>query len=97
MGAPREDSWEVYPPPYDPQVPRVCRDAPPVQLRQETRQPRPAAEGQPERSDSEDERHGTAHRLLFTEPLRGRRFVRVRERPTARDWALELPARLDTP
>ena len=90
-----EDSLEVYQTPYDPQVPLVCMDAQPVQWRKETRQPWPAEEGKPARYDYADERHGTANIFLFTEPLMGRRFVRVRERKTALDWAPAVPHLLD--
>ena len=92
-----EDSLAIYHTPYDPQVPRVCREEPPVQLIKETRQPLPAEEGKPERYDYEYERNGTANIFRFTEPLRGRRLVSVRARKTARDWALEIQALLDTP
>ena len=91
------DILAIYHTPYDPQVPMVCRDEQPVQLIKETRQPLPAEEGKPERYDYEYERNGTANIFLFTEPLRGRRLVSVRARKTARDWALEIQALLDTP
>jgi hypothetical protein len=48
-----EDILEVYQTPYDPQVPLVCMDEQPVQLIKETRQPLPAAPGQPEKVDYE--------------------------------------------
>jgi DDE superfamily endonuclease len=85
-----EDVLEVYQTPYDPQAPLICMDEQPVQLIKETRQPLPAVEGPPERYDYEYERNGTANIFLFTEPLRGQRFVRVRERKTAIDWATEV-------
>jgi hypothetical protein len=70
-------------------------DEQPVQLIMEVRKPLPAEEGQPERYDYEYERNGTANIFLFTEPLRGRRLVRVRERKTALDWATEIQELLD--
>ena len=91
-----EDVLEVYHRPYDPQVPMVCMDEQPVQLIKETRKPLPPAAGQPERYDYEYERNGTANIFLFTEPLLGRRLVRVRERKTARDWATAIQELLDT-
>ena len=96
-GAPREDVLEGSPRPYDPQIPMGCMDEPPVPWLQEGRKPLPAEAGQPERDDSEDERHGTAHLCIVTEPLRGGRTVRVRAPKTARDWAPERPQLLDTP
>lgn len=85
-----EDVLDVYQAPYDPQVPVVCMDEHPVQLIKETRQPLPAAPGQPEKVDYEYERHGTANIFLFTEPLRGTRHVHVTEHRTAVDWAMEI-------
>jgi hypothetical protein len=70
-------------------------DEQPLQLIKETRQPLPAAAGKPERYDYEYERNGTATIFLCTEPLRGQRFVRVRERQTAMDWATAIPSLLE--
>lgn len=92
----REDVLEVYHRPYDPQIPMVCMDAPPVQLIQEVKPPLPAAEGTPARDDDEDERHGTANSCMCTEPLTGWRTVKVREHKTAIDGATEVPQLLDT-
>jgi DDE superfamily endonuclease len=85
-----EDILDVYQTPYDPQVPVVCMDEQPVQLIKETRQPLPAAPGQPEKVDYEYERNGTANIFLFTEPLQGTRHVHVTEHRTAVDWATEI-------
>jgi hypothetical protein len=74
----------------------LCRDAQPVQLSKEGRQALLTAAGKPERDAYEHERHGTASICLFTEPLRGVRFVSVRVPKTARDWATELQPLLDT-
>lgn len=90
-----EDILEVDHRPYDPQGPLVCMDEKPVQLIKETRQPLPAVEGQRERYDYAYERNGTANIFLFTEPLQGQRFVHVRERKTALDWATEIPYLLE--
>jgi hypothetical protein len=85
-----EASLDVYQTPYDPQVPVVCRDEQPGQLIKETRQPLPAAPGQPEKVDYAYERNGTANIFLFTEPLRGIRHGHVTEQRTAVDWAAEI-------
>jgi hypothetical protein len=61
-----------------------------VQLIKETRQPLPAAPGQPEKVDDEYERHGTANIFMCTEPLHGTRHVHVTEHRTAVDWAQEI-------
>lgn len=85
-----EQVLELYHLPYDPKIPLVCMDEQPVQLIKETRQPLPAAPGQPEKVDYEYERNGTANIFMFTEPLKGTRQVKVREQRTAVDWAYEV-------
>jgi hypothetical protein len=85
-----EQVLELYQLPYDPNIPLVCMDEKPVQLIKETRQPLPAAPGQPEKVDYEYERHGTANIFMFTEPLKGMRQVRIRAQRTAVDWAHEI-------
>lgn len=80
----------MYCQPYDPKIPTVCMDEQPVQLIGETRKMIPAEPGKPEREDYEYERSGTAEIFMFTEPLTGKRYVSVRERRTAKDWAQEV-------
>ena len=46
-----EDVLEVYTRPYDPRRPQVCLDETSKQLVAETREPIPAAPGQPARVD----------------------------------------------
>jgi hypothetical protein len=91
-----EDILELYQTPYDPQVPMVCMDEPPVPLIKETRTPLPARPGRPERDDYAYERNGTATICMFTEPWRGVRTASVREHKTAIDWATEVQHLLDT-
>jgi len=85
-----DEILDVYQTPYDPQGPVVCMDEQSVQLIKETRQPLPAAPGQPAKVDYESERNGTANIFLFTEPLRGTRHGHVTEHRTAVDWATEI-------
>lgn len=82
-----EDVLEVYTRPYDPRRPQVCLDETSKQLVAETREPLPAAPGQPKRCDYEYERKGTANLFMVSEPLAGRRQVKVTERRTAVDFA----------
>jgi transposase len=82
-----EDVLEVYTRPYDPRRPQVCLDETSKQLVAETREPMPAAPGQPERVDYEYERKGTANLFMVFEPLAGQRWVKVTERRTAVDFA----------
>ena len=94
-----EDVLEVYARPYASQRPLVCLDEGAKQLLAETRQPlppvplRPAEEDQPTkpgrspRVDYEYERCGTCSLFMLFEPLAGQRFVQLRERRTAVDYA----------
>ena len=76
--------------PYDPRYPVLCMDEQPVQLLKETRVPVAATRHHPRRVDYEYDRAGTASLVMFTEPLRGWRRVRVRPHRTKVDWALEM-------
>ena len=82
-----EDVLEVYSRPYDPARPQVCLDECSKQLVAETRRPLPAESGQAERYDYEYERRGTANLFMLSEPLAGKRHVKVTERRTAVDFA----------
>ena len=82
-----EDVLEVYKRPQDPQRPVVCLDETSKQLVGETRTPVPAAPGQPRRVDYEYERKGTANLFMTFEPLAGKRWVKVTQRRTAKDFA----------
>ena len=90
-----EDVLEVYARPYDPRRPQVCLDECSKQLVAETRVPLPAEPGQPERHDYEYERRGTANLFMLSEPLAGKRHVKVTERRTAVDFALVIRDLLD--
>lgn len=82
-----EDVLEVYHRPYDPKRPQVCLDEGSKQRLSDTRERLPMKKGKPERYDYEYERHGTANLFIATEPLAGRRMVRVTQRRTKKDWA----------
>ena len=82
-----EDVLEVYQRPYDPKRPVVCVDEATKQLVKETREIIPAAPGRPERTDYEYERNGTANLFMISEPLAGRRRVKVTDRRTKIDFA----------
>jgi DDE superfamily endonuclease len=82
-----EDVLAVDIRPYDPRRPQVCLDATSTPLVAETREPIPAAPGQPERVDYAYERQGTANLCMVFEPLAGQRRVTVTERRTAVDFA----------
>lgn len=82
-----EDIIEVYTRPYDPRRPQVCIDEASKQLVAEVQAPLPMEPGQPERTDYEYERRGTANLFMVFEPLAGRRRVAVTDRRTAVDFA----------
>lgn len=90
-----EDVLEVYTRPYDPRRPQVCMDESNKQLIGETREPIPAAPGEPERYDYEYVRNGVGNLFMFFEPLTGWRQVTVTERRTRQDWATCIRALVD--
>jgi hypothetical protein len=81
---------DVYKRPYDAQYPVVCMDESPKQLIAETKTPIPAAPGRPYRSDYEYRRCGVCNIFMASEPLAGKRIVKITERKTKRDWAMFL-------
>ena len=81
---------DVYKRPYNARYPVVCMDESPKQLIAETRTPIPASPGRPYRSDYEYKRCGVCNIFMASEPLAGKRIVKITERKTKRDWALFL-------
>ncbi len=57
------------------------------QLLADVQGPLPAQPGQIERVDYEYEREGVANLFMFSEPLAGKRHVKVTDRRTQKDWA----------
>jgi DDE superfamily endonuclease len=90
-----EDVLAVDTRPDDARRPPVCGEEPSTPLGAETRLPIPAAPGQPERGEDEDERQGPAHLCLVFAPLAGQRRVKVTERRTAGDFAPLIRAVVD--
>lgn len=82
-----EDVLEQYARPYDPLHPLICYDERPCQLLGDAVVPLPMKAGQPVRYDYEYERNGTCCVLLAFEPHTGFRYVQVRARRTAVDYA----------
>lgn len=79
---------DIYKLPYDPRYPVVCMDESPKQLIAETTIPIPAKPGQRARHDYEYSRQGTCNIFIATEPLRGKRLVKVTTTRKKQDWAL---------
>src|SRR5262245_10187252 len=82
-----ESVLEVYHRPKDDKRPLVALDEASKQLVGEVVQPLPPEPGQPGRFDSEYVRNGTANLFMISEPLLGRRAVKVTQRRTAKDLA----------
>ena len=82
-----EDVLSVYVRPYDEEYPLVCMDEINKQLIKETCKPLPMQPGEIESYDFEYERAGVRNMFLACEPLTGKRYVKVTERRTKRDWA----------
>lgn len=82
-----EDVLSVYHCPYNTNFPVVCLDEAAKQILSEIRNPLPLRVGKEERVDSEYVREGTAALFMALEPLAGSRYVFVRERRTAIDFA----------
>jgi DDE superfamily endonuclease len=79
---------DIYKRPYDKKFPVVCMDESPRQLIKETRLPIARKKGSDEKQDYEYERCGVATIFMATEPLAGKRYVKVTERKTKKDWAI---------
>ena len=78
---------DVYKRPYNPDFPIVCMDESPKQMISETRKSIPANAGSLAKYDFEYQRCGVCNIFLANEPLAGKRFVKITERKTKKDWA----------
>ena len=85
-----EDVLEVYQRPYDPKRPQVCFDESSKQLVGEVTPGTLPQPGQLAREDYEYVRNGTANLFMFSEPLRGRREVKVTDHRTKVDFAFVI-------
>ena len=83
-----EKVLEVYKRPYNPLRPVVCMDESPKQLVSESKTPVPAKPGSPAKYDYEYVRRGVCNIFMYSEPLGGKRNVKVTAQKTKRDWAL---------
>lgn len=82
-----EQVLDVYKQTYSENNPLLCMDESPKQLIKETRLPIEMKPGQEEKVDYEYERCGVCNIFMVNEPLQGKRFVKVTQRKTKRDWA----------
>jgi hypothetical protein len=79
---------DVYKMPYNEAIPVICMDESPKQLIKETRIPLERQPGYDAKEDFEYERCGVVNIFMANEPLSGKRFVKVTEQKTKKDWAL---------
>ena len=79
---------DVYKRPYDANYPVICMDESPKQLIEEGRSSIPIKPGQEARVDYEYVRNGVVNIFIANEPLKGKRFVKVTEFKTKKDWAM---------
>ena len=91
-----EDIISLYEEPYDPMRPVVCFDERPCQLLGDVIAPMPMKPGRSKRQNYEYNRNGTCCVLIAFEPLQGWRFVQVRERSTAVDYASFMEELVET-
>jgi len=82
-----ENVLDVYKRPYDCDFPVVCMDESPRQLIGEVKVPIPAVPGRLEKIDYEYERKGTCNVFMASEPLTGKRMVKITEHRKIPDWA----------
>ncbi len=83
-----EDVLDVYCQPYDPLVPRICMDEMGKNLVKDKYPPESAKPGQVAREDYTYEKKGSENLFIAYEPLAGKRYLKVTEHRTKKDWAL---------
>ena len=81
---------DVYKRSYNPRYPVVCMDESPKQLIAETKIPIAASPGNVAKHDYEYKRCGVCNIFMASEPLAGKRIVKITERKTKNDWAYFL-------
>lgn len=92
-----EDVLDVYQRPEDPKVPQVCVDETSRQLIGEVRASLPVRPGKIAKQDAEYVRNGTVNLFMATEPLAGKRQVKVTDHRKRTDWALFIKELLTGP
>lgn len=78
---------DIYKKAYDPEFPVVCMDESPKQLIKETKDKIPISRGSLEKYDYEYERCGVCNIFMASEPLAGKRILKITDRKTKQDWA----------
>ena len=78
---------DVYKTPYNKSFPVVCMDESPKQLIKQTRVPIVRKPGSDAKEDYEYARCGVAQIFMANEPLKGKRYVKVLQSKTKKQWA----------
>ena len=78
---------DVYKTPYNKSFPVVCMDESPKQLIKQTRIPIVRKPGSDANEDYEYARCGVAQIFMANEPLKGKRYVKVLQSKTKKQWA----------
>lgn len=90
-----EKVLDVYKRPFDSDNPVVCMDESPKQLIRETRFGKPMRKGKEALVDYEYFRCGVCNVFMASEPLAGKRFTKVTEQRTKKDWAEYIKELID--
>jgi DDE superfamily endonuclease len=83
-----EQVLDVYKRQYNKRYPVINMDESPKQLIAESKIPLPAKPGQERRYDYEYVREGVCNIFLASEALQGKRYVKVTEQNSKKDWAI---------
>jgi transposase len=78
---------DIYKRPYSETNPIICMDESPKQLIKETRLPINMKPGKERKEDYEYARCGVCNIFMANEPLLGKRYVKITESKTKKDWA----------
>ncbi len=87
---------DVYKMSYNKDYPVVCMDESPKQLIAETRTAIIMKHGREKRVDFEYARKGVCNIFMANEPLKGTRYVEIKERKTKKDWACFIKVLADS-
>jgi len=79
---------DIYKLPYDPDFPVVCMDESPKQLIEDCKPSIGIGPGRDLKVDYEYIRKGVINIFMASEPLKGKRLVKVTEFKTKKDWAV---------
>jgi hypothetical protein len=82
-----EEVLDIYKRPYDARHPVICFDESSKQQVQDVINSLPMVSGIDCRYDSEYKRNGVSNLFMIFEPLTGKRYIKVTDRRTKKDWA----------